>query len=355
MKDITPICINAENTLRDAMVCIDKNMKGIALVVDEEGKLRYTITDGDVRRAILHGLSLDMKVKEWAEKQCEHGNKNPVTAMKSTLSQDLLQLMSDNDLKHIPLTDASGRVVDLVVVSDLIKEERSPMTAVIMAGGSGRRLHPLTLDLPKPMLPVGDRPLLEHIVERLRMSGIHQVKMTTRYKKDQITRHFGNGEDFGVNIEYVEENSPLGTAGALGNFKEIGETLLVINGDILTNLDFRSMNDFHYEHGADMTVAVKQYELNVPYGVIETNGSFVTGVFEKPVVQHFINAGIYLLNQKVCRFIPSDQPYEMTDLIDRALSEGCRVASFPIREYWLDIGHADDYQRAISDKMNGKI
>lgn len=355
MKDLSNICINPHHTLRQVMSCIDKNMKEIALVVNKERRLLYTITDGDLRRVVLHGLPLDMTVEEWARQQPEHGNRNPVTALQNTPVAELLQLMKVNGLRHIPLTDDEGRVTDMLMLSDLIADDRIPLKAVVMAGGLGKRLHPLTKDLPKPMLPVGERPLLELIIEQLRKSGIRQVNMATRYKKDCISNHFGDGGNFGVEIRYVEENRPLGTAGALSLLKGSDEPILVINGDVLTGVDFRAMNDFHHEQRADMTVAVKQHEMSVPYGVINANGPIVTGVSEKPVVQYFINAGIYLLSPSICQLIPDDQPYDMTDLIAEALSNNRRVISFPVREYWLDIGHAENYQRALTDIENGKI
>jgi NDP-sugar pyrophosphorylase family protein len=205
------------------------------------------------------------------------------------------------------------------------------------------------------MLPVGDQPLLELIIEQLRQAGIRRVNLTTHYKGEIIARHFGDGRDFGVEIRYVKEDQPLGTAGALSLLDESDQPLLVVNGDILTRVDFRAMLDFHREHQAHMTVAVRQYEFRVPYGVIKTDGVAITGISEKPLARYFINAGIYLLNPKVCRFIPNGQSYDMTDLISRLVAAGRRVVGFPVREYWLDIGQVEDYQRALADVRNGEV
>jgi NDP-sugar pyrophosphorylase family protein len=224
-----------------------------------------------------------------------------------------------------------------------------------MAGGFGNRLRPLTEDLPKPMLPVGGRPLMERIVEQLRDVGIHQLSVTTHYKPEVIADHFGDGSQFGVKIDYVREEQPLGTAGALGMIDQPEGLLLVMNGDIVTQLNFRAMVDFHHEHKADMTVAVRKFDFQVPFGVVETEGVLITGLAEKPSLGFFVNAGIYLLEPTAHRNIPRGQRFDMTDLIDHLLAEKRRVVSFPIREYWLDIGHDADYEQAQDDLKNGRI
>jgi len=205
------------------------------------------------------------------------------------------------------------------------------------------------------MLSVGGRPLMELMMEQLREAGIHRVNLTTHYQGGKIAEHFGDGKKFGVKIRYVEEDHPLGTAGALRLMERSHEPLLVINGDILTRVDFRAMLEFHHNHEANMTVAVRQHEFSVPYGVIESDGVAVTGISEKPVIQQFINAGIYLLNSEVCQIIPKGQRCDMPDLISRMLAEGQRVVSFPVHEYWLDIGRVEDYHRALNDIKSGKI
>jgi len=263
--------------------------------------------------------------------------------------------MNETGIRHIPLVDDEGRVVSVVLLGDLVKEYELPLRAVVMAGGFGTRLRPLTEDLPKPMLPLGSRPLLELIVEQLRDAGIKQVNVATHYKGEIIADHFKDGQDFGVDIRYVKEDQPLGTAGALSLLEESDEPLLVINGDILTRVDFRSMHSFHREHEAELTVAVRQYEFSVPYGVVLTDGVAVTGISEKPVVRQFINAGIYLLSPSVMRLIPNGQPYDIPDLIELLIKENRPVVCFPIREYWLDIGKADQYAQAKADVANGRF
>jgi NDP-sugar pyrophosphorylase family protein len=228
-------------------------------------------------------------------------------------------------------------------------EEELTVAAVVMAGGFGTRLRPLTDDLPKPMLQIGDRPLLERTIERLRDAGIRRVSVTTHYLSEKITRHFGNGNAFGVEIDYVTEDRPLGTAGGLGLLSEANEPLLVMNGDILCTVDFRDLVAYHRKNQADITVCVRRHDVKIPYGVVECDGSRLVRLKEKPSVSVLVNAGIYLLEPSVRRFIPPGERFDMTDLIDRLLEARRPVATYPILGYWLDIGHQDDYRKAQQD------
>jgi dTDP-glucose pyrophosphorylase/CBS domain-containing protein len=355
MIDLEKLLVTPSSSLYEVMSCINKNAKGIALVVDRQRRLLGTITDGDIRRAILAGMSLEEASHNLLKNSLPAPHPMPLTAEMGTSDVELFRLMNEYTLHHIPLVDATGRVVDVALLRDLIKDYELPLAAVIMAGGYGTRLRPLTETVPKPMLPVGDRPLLELIIEQLRQSGIRQIHLATHYKGEVIARHFGDGRNFGVRIRYVQEKQPLGTAGALGLLDASDEALLVMNGDILTQVDFHTMLDFHRQHRADMTVAVRSYEVRLPYGVIHTQGDDVVSITEKPTMQHFINAGIYLLNPTVCNLIPTGQPYDMTELIEHLLDDGHRVVSFPISNYWQDIGHVDDYQKAITAVTTGEF
>ncbi len=348
-SDISAMCLTLSDPIRQAIVCIDRTRWKIALVVDNERHLLGTVTDGDVRRAILAGMDLNSPVKTLLDRRAPVAHPTPLTASVGTSRADLLSMMNEYTLRHIPLVDESGRVVEVALLDDLDREEELPLRAVVMAGGYGTRLRPITEGLPKPMLPIGDRPLLELTLQQLRDAGIKRVNLATHYKGDIIANHFGDGHNFGVKIRYVEEDQPLGTAGALGLVEKSQDPLLVINGDVVTRVDFLAMLDFHRHHTADMTVAVRQHEVQLPHGVVETDGLAITGITEKPILRHFMNAGIYLLNPEMCRFVPSGRRYDMTDLISRLIAEGCRVVSFPIREYWLDIGQVEDYQKALRD------
>jgi dTDP-glucose pyrophosphorylase len=348
MTDLANLFVTPAAPIRDVMACIDRNMKGVALVVDAGQRLVATVTDGDIRRAILRGVDLDRPVERLVQ-AARSDHQIPITVPVGTPSADILELMTRSDVRHVPVIDAAGRVVDLIWLADLVKQAELPLRAMIMAGGFGRRLRPLTDETPKAMLPVGDRPLLEQIVGRLREAGIRRVNVATHYRADVIQEHFGDGRDFGVEIRYVNEGEPLGTAGALGLLAASDEPILVVNGDILTQVDFRAMLDFHRTHRAEMTVAVRPYELRVPYGVVQTDGVAITGVAEKPTERYLINAGMYLLNPDVCDLIPANTRYDMTQLIERLVAERRRVVSFPIREYWLDIGQSEDYEKAVAD------
>ncbi|MBN1887073.1 MAG: nucleotidyltransferase family protein [Thermoflexales bacterium] len=352
--DIERLLIEPAHTIREAMACIDRNAKGIALVVDQERHLLGTVTDGDIRRAILAGVKLDTPVSDLLARKAGSAYPRPVTARVDTEAPELLRLMQEYSIRQLPVLNDEGRVADLITLDKLTPDQVLPMQAVIMAGGQGSRLRPLTENLPKPMLPVGDRPLMELIIDQLRQAGIRRVNVSTHYQPEKITEYFGDGQAFGVEIDYVSEDRPLGTAGALGLMKTPDEPLLVINGDILTRLDFRAMLNYHRQHNAELTVGVRQYDLQVPYGVIECDGPQVRRVREKPTFQFLVNAGIYLLEPSVHQYIPGGQRFDMTDLIQRLLENKRPVVSFPIVEYWLDIGQSADYQKAQEDIKNGR-
>jgi len=349
------LCVSCNHTIQGCILALNETAKGILLVVDDEQRLLGTITDGDIRRAILARANLEAPVTELLARKAGSPYPEPVTAPIGTDRSALLQLMQERSVRHVPLLDGAGRVVDLVALDELLPNQELPVQAMIMAGGFGKRLHPLTEEVPKPMLSVGGRPLMERIVEQLRKAGIQQINITTHYKPENIAAHFGDGSNFGVKLNYVTEDRPLGTAGALGLMEKPDKLLLVINGDILTRMNFRAMLAYHREHKADLTVAVRKYDLKVPYGVIESDGAFVRELAEKPSHSFFVNAGIYLLEPSVYHYVPNGQRFDMTDLIQRLLEEQRPVASFPIVEYWLDIGQPEDYERAQEDIKNGRL
>ena len=354
MRDLEQILLQPEATIQEAWTAIGKGAVGIALLVNDDRRLIGTITDGDVRRAILDATDLDTPVTTLVRYH-PGARWEPTVAPEGTQRYELLRLMQTKSIRHMPLLDKEGRVVDLALLSELIDQPEPSPSAVVMAGGYGTRLQPLTGDVPKPMLPVGGRSLMERIIEQLQTVGIQRVSVTTHYKPEVIVEHFGDGRRFGIQIDYINEKQPLGTAGALGLMETPNEPLLVINGDILTQLDFRALFDFHREHRADMTVAVRKYEFQVPYGVVETEGVEISSLVEKPSLGFFVNAGIYLLEPIVHRYIPNGRRFDMTDLIDRLLADERRVVSFPIREYWIDIGQHGDYEQAQDDLRNGRI
>ena len=352
--DLTKLCVGQRISILDAINRMDASALGIVLVVDDERRLVGTITDGDVRRAMLANMDFEQPVSVLLARKADSRFSRPIAAPVGADRSTYLSLLQKHSIMHLPLVDESGRVAGLIKLDDFVPDRMLSLQAVVMAGGRGNRMRPLTEELPKPMLPIGDRPLMEIIIGQLRDAGIKRVNVATHHKSEKITNHFGDGSNFGVEIAYVTEDRPLGTAGALGLMNSPEETILVINGDILTQVDFRSMVAFHREQRADLTMAVRQYDLQVPYGVVESKGPSVQRLREKPCLNFLVNAGIYLLEPLVHRFIPNGESFDMTDLIQRLLDEGRNVVSFPIREYWLDIGLPDDYHQAQKDAKGWK-
>lgn len=354
LKLIADCFVTTGATIGEAARCIDRAAVGICLVVDGRHHLITTITDGDIRRGMLGGLTLEQPLAGLLERrQSASAHPLPVTCPVDATDAELLDIMRRQQVQHVPLLDEVGRVVDMALLPSLVSVPDSGVKAVVMAGGFGTRMRPFTDTVPKPMLAMGDKPLLERTIEKLRDAGITEVDVTTHYLRDRIVEHFGSGQDFGVRLNYVQEDKPLGTAGALGQMGRPSGTTLVMNGDILTTIDFRAMVEFHRANGAIFTVAVRHYEFNVPYGVVESDGIRVTGLREKPQYRFFVNAGIYLAEPAVWDYIEPDRRQDMTDLIDRLLVAGRPVISFPIREYWMDIGQPDDYRRAQDDIKAG--
>lgn len=334
--------------ISEAIFKLDTNRKGIVLIVDDDSKLVGTITDGDIRRALLAGESFDSPVSVLFAYKSEN-YQQPVTATESAGSEQLLILMRERYVRQIPIVNAHNQVLRLVTIEELSADEELPVTAVIMAGGFGSRLRPLTDNTPKPLLPLGDRPILEWIILSIRNAGMREIIITTHYLGEQIHAHCGDGSKFGVNISYIDEDKLSGTAGPLGLLSRWERDYLVINGDILTQVDFRALYDYHRAHSGDMTVGLRNYKFQVPYGVAEIDGVRITAITEKPSLDFFVNAGIYILSPIVREFISKGEYLDMPDLIKRLMMAEKRVIGFPIREYWLDIGQHAQYEQAMRD------
>lgn len=335
-------------TINEAVERLEHAGTGALLLVGADRRLHGLLVDGDVRRAMLRSVSFDQPCSSIATAE-------PICIPEGTSAAEALQIMNKNDINHLPVLDARGSLTDFLLRRDFSGEHRLDVSAVIMAGGFGTRLRPLTDDIPKPMLPVGAQPLLERIIGRLREAGIRRVNVTTHHLAEQITRHFGDGGSMGVEIRYVPEEQPLGTGGGLKLIQAGAEPFLVINGDILCGLDYRDLVAFHRKAGADATVCVRKYDLKVPYGVVECEGMWLRGIREKPSVSVFVNAGIYLIEPTIQQYIPDGRSSDMTDLISVLVAKGRRVASFPIVEYWLDVGQPADYAQAQRDVKAEKI
>ena len=351
---ISALQVPPSASIGDVVRCIDQSGRlSLALLVDGDLRLLAVITDGDVRRGLLAGFTLNSLASELLVIKANMPNPQAVTAPFDCDPIELLRIMQERHIRQIPLVDESGRVTNIVTLNELLPTQPQELRAVIMAGGFGTRLRPLTDHMPKSMLPVAGRPVMEWIVEKLRRAGIRQMKVTTHFMPEKIMDHFGDGQSFGVEMEYVNEDRPLGTGGALGLIAPPTEPFLVINGDVLTEVDFQKMLDFHQEHEADMTVAMNMHQVEVPYGVIDCTGPVVMRLREKPRMHMLVNAGIYLLQPTVYQFIPQDTHFNMTDLIQWLLDAGRKVVGFPIREYWMDVGQHPDYSQAQKDFSDG--
>lgn len=345
-RRLEAVMVAAGASISEAMAQLDKAATGALLICDQGGHLRGLLTDGDFRRAILQRKPLSQPCATIA-------SSDPIIAPLSVSSAEALRLMNEHDISQLPVVDSEGRVRRLILRKDIAPNGELALSAMVMAGGFGTRLLPLTEKVPKPMLPVGGRPLLELTIAQLRRAGIKNVNVTTHYLPQSISDYFGTGETFGVRLNYLQEEHPLGTAGGIKLLKKFDATMLVINGDILTGAPFAAMLDYHRAYHADLTIGVRKYEVQVPFGVVECQDVHVKGLEEKPSLSFFINAGTYLIEPAVCEFIPAGQRFDMTELVNKLIEAGRVVVSFPIMEYWLDMGRHEDYVKAQQDVRNG--
>ncbi len=327
-------------TVREAVKAIDANLVLMALVCTDDGRLCGTVTDGDVRRLILRGGSLDEPVTAIM-------NSRPTTARPWHSPGELLTIMQATGHRRIPILDHRQRLVGVARLEEFLNAGPLDNWVVLMAGGLGTRLRPLTEECPKPLLPVGPKPILETILENCRDQGFRRFFISVNYKADMVKRHFGDGARWGVEISYLEENKRLGTAGPLSLLPQRPERpVLVMNGDLLTKVNFRHLMDFHLQHRATATMCVRESSLQVPFGVVQVEDQRLTGIAEKPEQRFLVNAGIYLLDPEAVDAVPPNTYFDMPDLYDHLLASGRDVVAFPIREYWLDIGRLDDLERA---------
>jgi dTDP-glucose pyrophosphorylase/CBS domain-containing protein len=346
MKDLLQrhpgIVLRPAATVRDAMDAMTKSLIGFAVVVDEKGKLLGVVNDLDIRRALLRGAEISAPVSKAM-------NKTPLVIPEGTPPEKIAALFGSKGKTHLPIVDRRGRLSGLAAMSDYMKiPTRYPNRVVVMAGGVGKRLKPLTDNTPKPMLRLGDKPILEHLIEQMASDGFTHFTFTVNYLAEQIQRHFGDGSRWGTHIDYVHEPKPLGTAGALGLLKgDFEEPMIVLNGDILTKVDFAALLDFHRAEKGLATICVKHHEIQVPYGVVEQSRRRLSRFVEKPTQRFLVNAGIYVLDPRVLALLPKRRACDMPEFLNtiRSRRRG-GVACFPIQEYWLDIGGPQEFRRA---------
>lgn len=342
------VLVKADQPIYDALKVIDQEALRIALVVDETNKLLGTVTDGDVRRGILKNVPFNAPVSEVM-------NRKPHTALDTSSRNESFALMEKLNILALPIIDETGCVVDLMLVntkSSKLELYHNPV--FIMAGGFGKRLRPLTDNCPKPMLKIGNKPILETLILNFKKAGFHNFFISTHYLPEVIRDYFGAGEKHNVSITYVHEEEPLGTGGALGllpkNLPDL--PLIMINGDVLTTMDFNKVLAFHSKNHADATLCVREYEYQIPYGVIESEGNVIKSMVEKPVQHFHVNAGIYVVNPSIVRQVAKGMHIDMPTLLEQHIAKGASILKYPVHEYWLDIGRMDDFNRAQADFLS---
>jgi dTDP-glucose pyrophosphorylase len=340
MSDWKEVVVSYDLPLRDAIERIDQASLQVALVLDAEGRLLGVLTDGDIRRAILKSLDLNTPTGLVM-------NTHATTAPLGTSREEMLAIMRRRAFHHLPLVDQDGRVAGLATLDELIGAAQKPNWVVLMAGGLGTRLHPLTKEKPKSLLHVGGKPILETIMESFIEQGFHRFYISVNYKAEMIQEHFGDGSRWGVEIAYLQETMRLGTAGALSLLPEKPtHPLIVMNGDLLTRVSFDNLLDFHREHMSLATMAVREYEHQVPYGVVRLDGTSIASIEEKPIQRHFVSAGIYALSSEALDRIPAQCFFDMPNLFENLIEAGAQTAAYPLREYWLDIGRMEEFEQA---------
>lgn len=340
MKTIDSIKLSPTSTIREALQVINIGALKIAMVVDHTNHLLGTLSDGDIRRGLLNGLTLDNKIESIIYR-------NPTVCSIKETKEEILKIAVTKKLYSIPIIDENGVLIGVEEINELLNPVKHNNKVILMVGGLGTRLRPLTEDTPKPMLHVGGKPILQTIVEKFVNYGFVNIIMCVGYKSRIIQDFFGDGSAFGAHIEYVLEEKRMGTAGALSLIDpQPDEPFFVMNGDLLTNINLDYLRTYHLEHNAMATMCVREYDFQVPYGVVNVEDNNILSIEEKPVQKFFVSAGIYMLDPKCITFIPENKFYDMPTLFETLIRKHERTVSFPLREYWLDIGRIKEYEKA---------
>ena len=338
MKNWRDFLLLSDATIREAITVLEKNQ--CSVIIDSEEHIVGIVTDRDIRKALLGQTSLETPVYEIM-------NKNPSTIKFPIEPSEISRKLRKKIFEQFPIVDFKNKVVGLHTIREL-QHIKFPNLVVLMAGGLGSRLAPLTENCPKPLLKVGNRPVLETIIESFLEKGFHRFMISVNFQSEMIENYFQDGRQWGASIEYLKEKEALGTAGALGLLNErdsLQHPLIVMNGDLLTKLNFRRLIEFHEHNDALITMCIREYDMQVPFGVVKLDGSYASELQEKPVHKFFVNAGVYVISPEVLDSIPKNQFHNMTDVINPLLFQK-KVASFPIHEYWIDIGKIEDFEQA---------
>jgi len=341
--------INKKESVRASLIKLNKlGSDAILFVVDNNNILLGSLTDGDLRRGFIKGLGFENTLLEFTQN-------NPKFIKHNEYDLNLLEEFRQNNYKIVPILNYSGEIID--ILNFRTRSTLIPADAVLMAGGEGKRLRPLTETTPKPLLKVGNKPIIEHNIDRLKNVGIKNIHLSVNYLAQQLEDYFGNGESKSLNIKYVREDKPLGTIGSIlliDHFEH--EDIIVMNSDLLTNIDYFDFYKFFKESNADMAVAAVPYHVDIPYAVLEVNdNNCVRSLKEKPRYTYFSNAGIYILKRDVLKMIPENQFFDITDLMDRILEMNLKLLTYPINGYWLDIGKHEDFKKAQEDIKHIKL
>jgi dTDP-glucose pyrophosphorylase len=340
MNNWKRIVVAPDVTVIDAMKLIDSLGTQFVMVLDSEDTLLGVVTDGDIRRGILNNIPLTSPVNMIM-------NTTPRTLSSDVSKVDAVAFLQANHITHVPLVNSKGKVKSVVSIDERTSLSGNPSTVVLMVGGLGSRLGQLTSNCPKPMLQIGGKPVLEVIVSNLKEHGFTDFIFCVNYMADMIIEHFGDGSSLGVKIRYVHESKRMGTAGALTLLPDdISPTMLVMNGDIVTKVNFSGLMDFHREHKAVATMAVRKYDFQIPYGVVKTEDGKITGIEEKPNHTFLVSAGIYVVEKSTMKYLPRGEYFDMPHFFEAMLKQGDTTQAFPIHEYWLDIGREDDLIKA---------
>ncbi len=347
MKNWKRLAVLPTTSILETVGIIDTAGYQIALVVDEEDILLGTVSDGDIRRCILNCISVESPIELIM-------NKKPQTASAAESIDSIVQVMKEKDLRRIPVVDELGRMIKVAILEDLMGTRANRVEkenwVVLMAGGLGSRLGSLTKNCPKPLLPIGNKPLLETILNNFISYGYRKFFISVSYKADMIKSHFGDGSKWGIEIQYLCEDKLLGTAGALSLLpQKPNKPVFVMNGDLLTNINFDDLMESHQKQESKATMCIREFDFEVPYGVVRTEKGLIKGIDEKPSQHFLVNAGVYVLEPEVIDLIEPDIRIDMTSLFRKLLEKNEKAAVFPIKGYWFDIGKSDDFRNANSE------
>ncbi len=345
-KEILKCLINENSNIKDVISAIEAGGLRIALIINSDNKFIGTICDGDIRRGLLKGFTLESPITKII-------NKNSIKASPDSSKKSISRMMEENGISQIPILSFENELVGLEISDDLLPKSSqliNPNYALLMAGGRGVRLKPITNDLPKPLIPINGKPILEIILEQCIDSGIRNFYISVHYLAEKIINYFGDGSKWNVNINYIREDKPLGTAGALNLLpEEFKDPIILINGDVLTKTKFQEVLKYHYINSADLTICAREYVLESPYGVIEVDGIKFNSIIEKPTFRQLVNAGIYVINPSVIKLVKTNSFLDMPELLSICKKDKGKIIVYPVHEYWLDIGKPEALEKANYD------